>query len=62
MLTEQSLPPREAWIEIDVRLLYNHDLSSRFPRRKRGLKSDGCKDCPLPLLSLPPREAWIEIL
>ena len=35
--------------------------SSRFPRGKRGLKSNWPNPCPPEEMSLPSREAWIEI-
>ena len=37
----QSLPPREAWIEIKITFAELYLRWSRFPRGKRGLKLKG---------------------
>ena len=57
-----SLPSREAWIEIFVSPASLSVWQSRFPRGKRGLKSEEEGNSETTEGSLPSREAWIEIL
>ena len=56
-----SLPPREAWIEIYLTILYLRIKLGRFPRGKRGLKLNRSNGYEKEIVSLPSREAWIEI-
>ena len=57
----ESLPPREAWIEIIVHSVVRLCSGCRFPRGRRGLKFVCVKVCFFLIASLPSREAWIEI-
>ena len=58
----ESLPSREAWIEIDYHIAPIEIKDCRFPRGKRGLKLPIPDHSQAKILSLPSREAWIEII
>ena len=58
---EESLPPREAWIEIKLtKVLGKKDES--LPPREAWIEISSRQMCLRQSMSLPPREAWIEIL
>ena len=60
--SDESLPVRGAWIEMQALTSLLADVLRRSPCGERGLKSSGRSGCSARRKSLPVRGAWIEIL